>query len=139
MRKKKEDVSELSIGSSVTLYGYEIKKLPIGAYLRALGKISGAKEELAERIFDGLTLTEAIGKLNTMKGSELADFLVYFVETAPKAALEFVCELLGIDAEKIKEDEKVGLTGIFEIVDAFIEVNGLKKFYRLCKKMAGRG
>ena len=138
MRKREEDVSSLSLGNSVVLYGYEIKKLPIGDYLRALSKISGAKEEIAEKAFNGLTLTEALSRINTMKGKELADFLAYFVENAPRAVLAFVCELTGIDAEKIVSDEKVGLLGMLEIIDAFVEVNGLKKCYRLCRKISGR-
>ena len=138
MRKKDFDMYRLSLGSSVVLYGYEIKKLPIGDYLRALNKIAAIKDEIAEKIFDGLTLTEALNRINTMRGAELADLLAYVVENAPKAVLAFVCELTGIDVEKIISDEQVGLLGMLEIIEAFVEVNGLKKCYRLCRKMTGR-
>ena len=61
---KPKDKSSLSLGQSVRVCGVEIKKMPLGAYLRALDKLRNLPEDFISQCFPGKTMQEVLDSLS---------------------------------------------------------------------------
>lgn len=127
LNQKSKDKAALSLPKSKTVCGYEIKKLPIGGYLKALEKVKNLPSDFLEQCFPGKTFSEILdifSKLDTQSFVSMAS--VVFL-TAPGYIVGFVSELTEIPEESLLNDENIGLDGFTEIVIAFLEVNELGK------------
>ena len=125
-RPDRKDNATLSLGKSKAVCGYEIKKMPLGAYLRALERLDGLPEDFLGRCFPGKSAQEILDGLTKLNEAMIAEAARAAFVTAPEYAVHFVAELTGIEAETLLSDENIGLIGFMEIIQAFIEVNGHK-------------
>ena len=123
--KAAKDKSGLSLGKSKVVYGYEIKKMPIGAYLKAMERIKSLPEDFIETCFPGQSLQEVLDNLTKFNETDFKSLLFGMMTTAPKYAIALISELTEIDEEQLINDENIGLDGIITICTTFIEVNKL--------------
>jgi len=129
----KKDMSMLSAGKSLTVCGYEIKKMPIGAYIRALDKIQDLPGELMEKCFPGMSVDDILSDLSKLDKSAVANLVTRAIAVVPEYALGVLAELTGIPVERLFEDESIGVDGLARILDAWLEVNRLGEFLALMK------
>lgn len=122
------DKAKLSLGAGKSVCGIEIKKLPIGAYLKALERIKEIPGEFLDTVFQGRNFNEILNELGSIDNDDLKALLGSMMFAAPKYIVAVVAELTGVDEKRLIEDEAIGLDGLVEIIDAFIEVNRLGKF-----------
>jgi len=123
--RNNKDNATLSLGKTKVVCGYEIKKMPLGAYLRALARFETLPEEFLGRCFPGKSAQEVIDGVTKLDESMLAEAAKAAFLAAPSYIIGLVSELTEIDEERLLNDPDIGLIGITEIARAFIEVNGL--------------
>ena len=117
----------LSLGKSKEVYGYKIKKMPLGAYLRAMERLEGLPGDFMETCFPGMTMQNIFNRLKSMDDSAFSLLLAGVLRSAPKYVVGLASELFGIEEEKLTDDENIGLDGLADMAVAFAEVNGLGK------------
>ena len=122
------DKSKLSAPRYKKVCGYEIRKMPIGRYLEAIDAVSLFPDELIGACFPGMELKEIVERLTAFDDKLLRTCLANAFTAAPRHIVGFVAKLTGIDPDKLLNDENIGLDGLADIIDAFIEVNDLGKF-----------
>ena len=122
------DNSKLSVPRHRKVCGCEIRKMPIGRYLEALDAISALPNELISACFPDMDFKEIIERLSAFDEKLLRACIASLFTRAPRHLIVFVAELTGIDEKKLLNDENIGLNGLVDIIDAFIEVNNLGKF-----------
>lgn len=125
-----EDRAKLSLLESRTVCGYTIRKMPIKPYLEALEKLKDAPADFMEACFPGKTAGEALDSLAMLDKSGFAELLAGVATGLPDYAIGLVADLTGIDKDHLLNDPEIGLDGLVEIVNVFIEVNRLGKFLR---------
>ena len=126
--KENADKTRLSIPKVRKVCGYEIKKMPIGRYLEAMEEISEFPSGLIDECFPGMELHEIIEKLAAFDEKMLKAVVTNALTKAPRYFVGFTARLIGVREEDLLNDENVGLDGLAEIIEAFIEVNRLGKF-----------
>jgi hypothetical protein len=119
------DKTALSLGVSKTVRGVEVKKMPIGAYLKALKKLETLPGDFLNACFPGKTAQEVIDIFSGIDGGGLVNLVPALLTAAPKFVLDFAGELLDVGAERLENDPEIGLVGLVEILSAFVEVNEL--------------
>ncbi|MCL2853512.1 MAG: hypothetical protein FWE20_10885 [Defluviitaleaceae bacterium] len=122
------DKTRLSVPKVRKVCGYEIRKMPIGRYLEAIDEISEFPNELIGACFPDMELKEIIERMTAFDEKTLRACIANVFTRAPRHAVGFVAKLTDIEADKLLHDENIGLDGLVDIVDAFIEVNNLGKF-----------
>ena len=130
-KKPSGDKTRLSLPESRTVCGYTIKKMPVKPYLEALETLKDAPGTFMDACFPGKTASQALDSLNTIDRNGMAELLAGVLTTAPDYAVGLIAGLTGIEKETLLNDPGIGLDGLIEIVDAFIEVNRLGKFLRV--------
>jgi len=75
-----KDKAKLSLPESRTVCGYEIKKMPIGAYLRAAERLGSLPEGLISACFPGKSPAEVLDSLTQIAKDGLANIIGAFIK-----------------------------------------------------------
>ena len=131
--------ADLSLPERRVVCGVEVRKMPLGAYLKALRILSEEAGKLYEAIYGGVSKESLFaageGKEGAgEEGSLFSDFLPGLLERAPMVFVHVLAELVEVAPERLIEDEGIGLEGVLEIAVAFCEINSLGK----CRRLLGR-
>ena len=115
-----------SLPGSVWVRGYEVKKMPLGAFLKALERIQHAPTAILSACFPGRTLDEILTALKNLDESLLAAALTTGLSTAAPMLLGLLSELSGVPEDVLLNDPAFGPDGIVELVKTVWEINNLK-------------
>lgn len=128
---------KLSIPKSKIVCGYEIRKLHLGAYLSALEALNDLPRELIAACF--LESNGDILKgLADLDGDKLIEMVTRALSVIPSFAVELIARLIEADAEALKNDRRVGLNGLVEMMIAWIEVNDFENFLSAVRLLGQR-
>lgn len=124
---------QLSIPKSVTVRGYEIKRLPLGKYLEAVDMMSELPQEMMRACFPGKSEMQALAELKMLANDGIPALLIRLAASAPKQILPLMSLATGIDEKTLLEDENIGLDGLAEMAEAFVKVNRIENFISAAK------
>lgn len=127
MKSKKSSVN-LSLSQNRKVRGYEIKRMPIGAYLTALEELKNFPQQALELLFPEMGLDEILDKLKTVDTALIGQLMLRAMASLPQYGVALVAKLTGIPEERLLTDEGIGLDGLAEIVEAWLEVNQIENF-----------
>lgn len=129
---------QMSVAQSRKVRGYEIKRMPLGAYLTAMETLKDLPGELLSICFPGLAPAEVLTQLAQLDATTLQSVVSRVIVSAPQHIIRAVSLMTDIPEERLLEDPKVGLDGLIEIVDAWIEVNGLANFMSAARTVVAK-
>ena len=127
-KTSKSESVQASRPKSRRVRGYQIQKMPIGAYLSAMDSLQSFPGKAMEAVFPGMGAEEIFAVLKGIDGDMLGQLLFRALAVVPEELMRLLAQLTGIDYDQLVADEAVGLDGLVEIVDAWMEVNGLENF-----------
>lgn len=128
----------LSLGGEGTIRGYTIKRMPLGAYIKALDKLGKLPGELLAACFPGQSLTEAAKAVTNADGNTLQPLVTRALTIAPEYIITLAAQLLDIPEATLLEDPLIGLDGLAEMLEAWFELNGLMVFLKTARALAMR-
>lgn len=128
----------LSIPQSRTVRGYEIRRLPLGKYLQMIDALSGLPQELMRAAYPGKTEMQALAELKILTANDIPALFLRLMTAMPVRAMQLLSLATGIDEETLKSDERIGLDGAAEMVEAVIEVNGLTNFLQAARAITAQ-
>ena len=114
---------ELSLPAARTVRGYEIGRMPIGRFLRAARRIDGVPQEVLARLFPDAE--DAVRALASLDRAGLIGLCARALTVLPDEAVTVFAEL---DEQALRDDPNVGLDGLLEMIEAWMEVNNLENF-----------
>lgn len=135
--KQPKSKAELSLPQSRTVRGYDIKRMPIGAYVAAMQGLNTKKitDDLIEALFPGMKIDEVLTSLKTIDTAMLGDLVVRAFVAVPQIAATLLAGLTGIPANNLLDDPAIGLDGLVEIIQAWIEVNNIENFINAAREL----
>ena len=123
----------MSIPTSRKVRGYEIKRMPIGQFLvatRMLGELPGT---LINTLFPDAD--NALEQLKSLTKDGLQSLALRAFMVIPEEAVRIFSELSGIPEGDLVEDPNVGLDGLMEMAEAWLEVNGIENFMQTAREL----
>lgn len=138
MNPLKKNSLSLSLPKTRTVRGYAIRRMPLGAFLTAMEQLQDFPALLMEGLFPGQTADQIFAQLRTCTGAMLVDLLARAMTVAPVQVLNLIASLTGIDEDRLREDEAVGLNGLVDILTAWLEVNEIENFTRAARGLWAR-
>jgi len=133
-----KNTAALSLPQNRTVRGYEVKRLALGGYLRAIDLLQGFPTDLMEACFPGDGLKEILEKLKRLDAALLESVLGGALLTASEMVIRLAAELTGIDEQALRGDPDVGLDGLVEILTAWAEVNSIADFMPAVRRLIGK-
>jgi hypothetical protein len=124
-----KDFFRKSYPTKSNIYGIEINKLPLGAYLDAIDSLKNLPDILLKNSFPGLKPDEVLDKFKTLNTDTLMELAGNLLVTVPEQALKFVSALIGVPYETLRNDPNIGLNGIKDILKEFWKVNDMQSFF----------
>ena len=130
------DSAALSLMKSETVRGYEIRRLPLGEYLRALDALRGAPRTLLAACFPGEDAAQVLAHLAHIDADGLGELMLRAMAVVPGEAVRLIAQLTGVPEEKLLGDPQIGLDGVAQIMEAFWRINGLGNFTQAARRAA---
>jgi len=125
-----KDFFRKSIPLTKTIHGIEIKKLPLGAYLDAIDSIKNLPDILIKNVFPGSTPDQVLKKLQSLNADMLLEMAAGLLVTVPEQSLRFISRLIGVEYERLRDDQAIGLNGLKDILKEFWEINDMSSFFK---------
>ena len=119
---------DVSLPRSVTVRGYEIRRMPLGKYLQAIRLLETFPRELAEKLTPEGDIAGVLEGLKTPDRNKLIDLALKALAVAPQQAAALIAELTDIAEDTLLNDEAIGADGLVEIAEAWLQVNGAENF-----------
>ena len=132
---------EASMPKSIDVRGYNVKKLPLGAYFKLVSRLNSIPKDF---------LRTAIVAWNDIDASEEAeakidnnvkffDIALKLVSKFPEEVLNIASESCGVLPEDMEADRDLGLDGFADVLVAIWKVNDLENVYADLKKKLPEG
>ena len=109
----------LSLPKSRTVRGYEIRKMPIGAFLEACSLLEELPGTALRLLFP-----------EKKEGDILAELAGLTKDKLPGEMVRLFARLSGVEEQTLLEDARIGLDGLGEMAEAWLEVNGIENFIK---------
>jgi hypothetical protein len=131
--KKNKDAAPLSIPQVKTVHGVEIRKLPNGAYLKALNAIQDMPEVILKGCFPGMDPDDILEEFKNISVDMIPVLAGKLLANVPEQFLKFLSELTEIPYERLMNELTPKET--MDVLDAMWELNDLTDFF---KKLKGK-
>ena len=140
MTEKKYDkvTAAVSLGKSMTVRGYVIRRLPLGKYLEMIEMMKALPQTLMQACFPEKSALEILMQLKNIDAAMLGEIAVRAMAAAPAEAVRILSHCTGIDEETLLTDEYIGLDGAAEMAEAVYEINQLGNFTKAVLRLAAK-
>jgi len=128
----------LSVKCSETVRGYEVKRLPLGEYLRVMEAIREMPETVMKVCFPQMDAMQMLGRLREIDAQGLTELLLRAMDVVPDEAIKLLGMITGIPADALYADPAIGLDGMMELLEAFWRLNGIENFMRAAGRLAAK-
>jgi hypothetical protein len=118
--------------------GYSIRKLPLGKFFAAVEHLKSVPGDLLSVCFPGQTPGAILGELKEFDEAALQRALGNLLIAAPRQIIRVAAALIEADEAALLEDPDLGLDGLAELLDAWIEVNDIANFLRAARGLIGK-
>lgn len=133
--RQKKIRQDVSLPRSRKVRGYEIKRMPLGAYLIAMQRLQNFPAEALEIVFPGLDANGILAQLKKIDTTMLGKLAFRAFSGLPKYTAALLAALTDIPEERLLNDPAIGLDGVMEVVTVWIEVNGIENFIRAAREL----
>lgn len=118
----------MSLETGKMVRGHEIKRLPMRGYLKALDLLQDAPNALIAEMFPGMPMDKVVKELGKAGKDELVEIAMRAIGIVPDFALRLFSQLSELPMDVLLDDRAIGLDGLLEMVEAWVEVNGIGNF-----------
>lgn len=119
-----------SVPAEKKIRGYAIKRMPIGAYLRAVQVLEALPSTVLSALFPDEDAGAILSRFARLDKEGLQALFVRALTVLPEQLLEILSVLFDVPKEKLMNDPTLGLDGLCELLDAWITINGIENFIK---------
>lgn len=120
----------LSLPKSRTVRGYEIRKMPIGAFLEACSLLEELPGTALRLLFPEKKEGDILAELAGLDKDKLQELFLRALAVLPGEMVRLFARLSGVEEQALLEDARIGLDGLAEMAEAWLEVNGIENFIK---------
>ena len=128
----------LSVKCSETVRGYEVRRLPLGEYLRVMEALREAPENVMRVCVPNMDVMQMLGRLSGIDAKGLTEMVFRAMDVVPDEAIRLLSLLTGIPADALYADPAIGLDGMAELLEAFWRLNGMENFMHAVSRLAAK-
>ena len=127
---------DLSLPKARKVRGYTIERMPIGRFLAAARRLDEVPGQVLRRLFPGAE--DAVRALASLDRAGLIALYARALTVLPDEAVTVFAELASLEEKALRDDPNVGLDGLMEMIEAWMEVNNLENFIIAARTLARR-
>lgn len=132
------DQAGLSLPREKLVRGYPIRRLALGAYLKAAQSLKELPDTVLSALFPDDDTNSAMQKLKHLTPDSAAAVLARGLSALPEPLIGAASELTGVGREALLTDPDIGADGLMEMLLAVIEVNRLENFTTAVRAVRAR-
>lgn len=130
--------TKLSTMTGKNVRGYEVRRLPLGEYLRVLDAIREMPETITQACFPEMDAAQVLTQLKKIDKNTLTALILRMMGVVPAHAVKLLSMLTGVPEDALLNDPGIGLDGAAEMLEAFWALNGIENFIQAAERMAAQ-
>lgn len=135
---KKPPTPAISLPDEREVRGYVIRRLPLGAYLKAAQSLKDLPDAVMSALYPNDDAGTAFVKLRHLTPESAVGVLARGMSALPKPFARVISLLTGVSEHALMSDPAIGLDGLVEMLNAVIEVNHLENFTTAARETLAR-
>ena len=104
--------------------------MPIGAFLEACSLLEDAPKTALRLLFPGKQTGDILAELAGLDKDKLQELFLRALAVLPGEMVRLFAKLSGVEEQALLEDARIGLDGLGEMAEAWLEVNGIENFIK---------
>ena len=104
--------------------------MPIGAFLEACGVLEELPQTALRLLFPGKQEGDILTELAGLDKDKLQELFLRALAVLPGEMVRLFAKLSGVEEQALLEDARIGLDGLGEMAEAWLEVNGIENFIK---------
>lgn len=128
----------LSLAQEKEVRGYLIRRLPLGAYIKAAQSLQSLPDTVLEALFPGEDAKSALLKLRHLTPETAVGAIARGLTALPTPLLKVCALLTGVPEHALRDDPEIGADGLMEMLEAVVEVNHLGNFTKAVWALSAR-
>ncbi len=126
---------ELSLPEERNVRGITVRRMPLGAFLRAISALDELPGQVIEACFPGQSAAAIAAALKQPGDALLKQVLARALRTVPALIVRLTATLCEIEEHALLDDPALGLEGLVELLSAWLEVNRMGDFLRAARSL----
>lgn len=127
MRNFFKKSAAMSLPETQTIHGVEIKKVPVGQYIRAMKQMEDLPRIIVEECFSGKSMADVIALMANANEAVVVSLLGKLLIVLPEHLVKALCSIIGLDVETALD--KLTPKELFDVVKAYWELNEMSDFF----------
>jgi hypothetical protein len=123
----KKKSTDMSLPQAMRIHGIEIKKVPVGQYIKAMKEMEDLPRLLVEECFPGKSIADIIAILTSTDQAMLMALIGRLIIVLPSHIVEALCSIVGIPIETAMEN--LTPKELKDVVKDFWKLNDLTDFF----------
>lgn len=123
----KNKSAEMSLPKPKMVHGIEIKKVPIGQYIRAMKEMEEIPRLIVEECFPDKSAADIIAMFTTIDQGVLIALIGKLLVVLPGHIVEALCSIIGIDVDTAMN--KLTPKELMDIVKEYWKMNDMSDFF----------
>ena len=104
--------------------------MPIGAFLEACSLLEDAPKTALRLLFPEKKEGDILAELAGLDKDKLQELFLRALAVLPGEVVRLFAKLSGVEEQALLEDARIGLDGLGEMAEAWLEVNGIENFIK---------
>ena len=104
--------------------------MPIGAFLEACSLLEEVPGTALRLLFPGKQEGDILAELAGLDKDKLQELFLRALAVLPGEMVRLFARLSGVEEQALLEDARIGLDGLGEMAEAWLEVNGIENFIK---------
>ena len=104
--------------------------MPIGAFLEACSLLEEVPGTALRLLFPEKKEGDILAELAGLDKDKLQELFLRALAVLPGEMVRLFAKLSGVEEQALLEDARIGLDGLGEMAEAWLEVNGIENFFK---------
>lgn len=132
-----KDKTEISLGKSKKVHGIEVRKQPIGQYIKTIKRLEQFPQTVIKQCFgNGADIDTVFDKFKNINEDIILELAGKMLSIIPEETLKFMASLLDVEYDYLLNN--VSPAELLDIIEEFIKINDMSRFFETLKKLIAR-
>jgi len=124
---KRDKSTDMTLPEVRVVHGIEIKKVPVGQYIRAMKQMEDLPRAIVEECFPGQSMADVLTMFTAVDEGVLVTLVGKLLVVLPEHLIDALCSILGLDKEIILT--KLTPKELLDVIQAYWAENDMSDFF----------
>lgn len=125
---KKDKSTQMTMPEPKMVHGIEVKKVPVGQYIKAMKQMEDLPRVIVEECFPGKSMAEVLGMFTSADEGAVVTLLGKLLVVLPEHIVDALCSIMGLDGDIVMNN--LTPKELLDVLKAYWQLNDMSDFFK---------